>query len=362
MVRFFLGGAVVRVLVHLGYNKCASTYVQNSLFAAAPALRAAGVAYPGTSPRTCHYGLSRHYGFGPEAPDIQPTDLGTLLDQAADAGCDRVILSSEYLSLCRPSAAARLVADMEHAGVHAEYVLFSRPLLGWVAALFNQYVKTVDDGRPLPHIDAFVDQVLRNRAIDLAGRHAMWQGLVGRRALTHYRLGETSGERGATDILTPFEAFAGCTINAAPARNANRSLTPDQLYSIGQLRGLPKGVARDLEIERLVRGGVARERAPKDYLRISPDRMARLRDEIETPYLGLPWKPLPVRVNALCSLGDASAQGLGQIRFDRARGVGQPAPKRGGILAQLQRYAGSPRNPIQPRGERADGERCHGPA
>lgn len=344
----------MQVLVHLGFNKCASTFVQNALFGSAAVLHDAGVAYPGTAPRTCHYGLSRHYGFGPEAADIAPVDLGTLFEQAAEAGCDKVILSSEYLSLCRPAAAARFVADIERAGVEAEYVLFSRPVLGWISALFNQYVKTVDDGKPLPDINAFVDQVLRNRAIDLAGRHTMWQGLVGRRALTHYRLGRASA---SAEILTPFEKFAGCEINGTPARNANRSLSADQIYSIGRLRALPQGPARDGEIARLVNGGTPRERAPETYLRISQDRMQRIRTEIEEPYLALPWQPLPTWTER-----SGLKKRLRQIRFDRTSGIHQTAMKRPGILAQFQRYAGSARNAIQPGRKGADAESRYRPA
>ena len=115
----------MRVLVHLGLNKCASTFIQQALKAAAADLRLAGVAYTGTGTRAAHYGLSQHYGFGPDAPGLGCQDVTRILDKTAAQGCDRMILSSEYLSLYRPKAAARLVADLEDAGVTAEYLMYS---------------------------------------------------------------------------------------------------------------------------------------------------------------------------------------------------------------------------------------------
>lgn len=344
----------MRVLVHLGFNKCASTFVQHALFSAGPALAKAGVAYPGTAPRTCHYGLSRHYGFGPEAQEIMPTTLMSLLDQANDSDCDKVILSSEYLSLCHPAAAARLVADMQSAGVTAEYILFSRPLLGWISALFNQYVKTVDDGRALPNINAFVDQVLHNRAVDLAARYRMWEGLVGKRHLSHYRLTCGTGASGAGDVLAPFSAFAGCNITPPPTADDNRSLNPHQLFGIQQLRAEAPGHRRDREIDRLLGGGAVKTKAPADFLTISPDRMTRLRTEIEDPYLALPWQNLPTSDQSA-----NSGQSVRQIRFNGSSSFAKPMPERSGILAHLERYAGRAINTAQTRSEGTNVERSH---
>ena len=58
----------MHVLVHLGLNKCGSTYLQHALHAARPRLIEAGTFYPEQSGPPCQYGLSRYYGFGPDAP------------------------------------------------------------------------------------------------------------------------------------------------------------------------------------------------------------------------------------------------------------------------------------------------------
>lgn len=280
----------MQVLVHLGLNKCASTFVQRRLQASRDGLRAVGCSYPGAGPAGAQYGLSKHYGFGPDAPEVAATYARQLLDLAADEGADRVILSSEYLSLQRPQAAARLVRDLDAAGAEVRYVLFSRPVLGWVAALFNQYVKTVDAARPMPHIDAFVDQIFRNRTIDIAARYRVWADLVGEDAIAHYHL---SGASDRNDVLRPFEAFAGCPIEALPCQGENRSLSPDQLYSVGALRAQPPSLLRTRAISRLLAGGAPTLRAPESYLRLSEDRKARLRTEIEAPYLALPHHAFP---------------------------------------------------------------------
>ena len=96
----------MQVLLHLGLNKCASTYIQNALDAARPALLDAGVWYPAQPGPPCQYGLSRAYGFGPDESDIPKAFVADLVAEAALRGCGRLILSSEYLSLHRPAGAA----------------------------------------------------------------------------------------------------------------------------------------------------------------------------------------------------------------------------------------------------------------
>lgn len=325
-----MSGVAMRVLVHLGLNKCASTFVQQALAKAAPALRRTGVAYRGAGTHGCQYGLSRHYGFGPDAPEVLTTSVAEVLDEAQAANCDRVILSSEYLSLYKPNAAAKLVEDLRRYGATTEYVLFSRPLLGWIAALFNQYVKTVDQKATFPNINGFVDQVLRNRAVDIARRYHMWAGLVGERAITHYRLTGLAAQNG---IHAPFEQFAGQTICEAHPARVNCSLNPGQVHSIGLLRERPPCTERDREITRILMGGAGHSAAPDDYLVITPDRLERLRSEIETPYLALPWTSLPTRDP------QRSNQALGKAGFNGPCSLTQARPESGGISAEMQRDA-----------------------
>jgi len=164
----------MQILVHLGLNKCASTAIQQALAAARDELRQRGVFYGAENGRVAQYGLSRHYGFGPNVAGVTPRSLGCPATEVERQGCRRLIVSSEYLSLCRPAANAAIAAfaaDLAALGAEARFLLFSRPLVPSVRSLFNQYVKTVDGGPYLRSINAYVDQVLANGAIDIARRH-----------------------------------------------------------------------------------------------------------------------------------------------------------------------------------------------
>ena len=275
----------MHVLVHLGLNKCGSTFLQHALDAARLRLCAAGIWYPSQAGPPCQYGLSRYYGFGPDAPGIAQQTVATLVASARAASCGRLILSSEYLSLYRPAAAERLVADLTRAGCRAEFLFFSRPIVDWVRSLFNQYVRTVEGGRYLPGIDAFVDQVLENRAIDVARRYHQWDRLAAPGALRHLRI--SPGED-AMALLTPVSVFCSLDIAPPPDLPRNASVCTDSLFRIGQLRQEAPNRARNLELEALLNGGPPPGRAPADYLRISPAQHDRLVREIVEPYERLP--------------------------------------------------------------------------
>jgi hypothetical protein len=134
----------MQILVHLGLNKCASTYIQQALAATQAGLRQQGVFYAVEGGRTAQYGLSRHYGFGPDVDGVTPRNLAWLMAEASRRHCTRLIVSSEYLSLCRPAAIAAFTADLDALGAEARFLIFSRETGPWLRSLFNQYVKTVD--------------------------------------------------------------------------------------------------------------------------------------------------------------------------------------------------------------------------
>lgn len=278
----------MKVLVHLGLNKCASTYVQHALDGTRCRLARAGVWYPAQDGPPCQYGLSRALGFGPDVPEVAPQTVAGLVGAARAAGCERMILSSEYMSLCRPRAAAALVADLDHAGCTARFVLISRHPLDWIRSLFNQYVRSVEGDRALPHIDAFVDQVLGNHTVDIAGRHAMWAGIAGAGALDHYRL---TPDLQSNAVLQPFAEFASMAI--APAEDAcNASVGIDALWRIGQLRAKPRARAEETELNALLDGQPTDRQAPAEYGTISHSRLNRLEDEVIRPYRALPYQDL----------------------------------------------------------------------
>lgn len=279
----------MQVLVHLGLNKCASTYLQHALSASRAALLRAGVFYPAAGGRHCDYGVSRQYGFGPDAAEIPCQPVAPVIARARALGAERVILSSEYFSLHRPAAAGRLVNDLSAAECRVRYILFSRPVIGWIRSLYNQYLRTVDDGRPPADIDAFVDQVLANGAIDIRRRYEMWRGLAGSANIEHFRIADpTPGAK----VLAPFAQFAGVEIPVPGQAEANPSIPPGALYRIARLRAEAPAPARDALIRRLIAGELAAPPAPAGFLVIGKERMARLKEQVIEPYEAIPSAPL----------------------------------------------------------------------
>lgn len=116
----------MQVLVHLGLNKCASTYIQAALSAAAAPLLEHGVYYDVTEGRTAHYDVSDHYGFDKEKAGHTPTSLAALFRRADEHGCGRIIVSSEYFSRPKRSAIAAFRDDLEKLDADARLLLFSR--------------------------------------------------------------------------------------------------------------------------------------------------------------------------------------------------------------------------------------------
>ena len=275
----------MRVLVHLGLNKCASTYIQRVLAHNRAHLADRGTLYPLSGSHDCHYGVSRHFGFGPDDESVVPTSVEAILQQAETGDVERLILSSEYLSLYCPKAAERLHRALTDNGLVPEYLIYSRPIAEWIEALFNQYVKTVENGRYLRSINDFVDQVLKNKTVDAGRRISMWSDLAGHGGLTHVRLNECEGNR---DLLAPFRRFTGCELALPRASRVNESLSKDALFQLGLLRQLAPSNARDRRIERILSGGCRPRPAPAAYLEMAERTKQRLKDEIEPAYLELP--------------------------------------------------------------------------
>lgn len=279
----------MHVLVHIGLNKCGSTFIQNALDRARPTLKAARTYYPAQIGPPCQYGLSKAYGFGPDNPEIAPQYVGHLVETAKAQDCSRMILSSEYLSLHRPDAAIKLWADLLVHTDKIQIVVFSREIFSWVHSLFNQYVKTVEGLGQLDDMNAFIDQVLRNRAINLAARINMWRDMVPGGVLHHYRLED---HRDWQTALGVFEAFAGLNVELEPPDIENRSLETAALHRIGQLRRKLPTKERDAEIRRLLSGGTSPYPAPTGFLDISADRRARIIREIVAPFAAIPCLPI----------------------------------------------------------------------
>lgn len=282
----------MQILIHLGLNKCASTYIQQALAAAQAPLRRQGVFYPVEGARTAQYGLSRHYGFGPDVTGVTPRSMSWLVAEAERRGCGRMILSSEYLSLYRPAAIAAFTAELQVLGAEAQYLMFSREIGAWVRSLFNQYVKTVDSGPHFRSINEFVDHVLANGAIDIARRHGAWEAAVGVGRLAHHHIAPGAPPE---QVLRPFADFAGIAIAPAKGRDGNCSLAPGALYLTGLLRQALPSAGRDSVLARVARRDCPWIPVPAGYLEIDAERMSRLETLVARPFQALPRTPLPAK-------------------------------------------------------------------
>jgi hypothetical protein len=278
------------ILIHLGLNKCASSYIQQALAAAQAGLRRQGVFYAVEGGRPAQYGLSRHYGFGPDVGGVTPRSLTWLMAEASRRHCSRLIVSSEYLSLYRPAAIAALTADLKALGADARFLIYSRDVTPWLRSLFNQFVKTVDSGPHFVSIDEFVDHVLANGAIDIARRYHAWADVVGAERLAHHHI---AAGQAPVDVLTPFADFSGMPV-APAAQGDNRSLSAGALYLTGLIRQAKPGAGRDRLLARVAASDCAWVPVPVYYLEIGADRMARLEDQIATPFAALPRVGNPV--------------------------------------------------------------------
>lgn len=282
----------MQVLVHIGLNKCASTYVQAALAAARAGLRAQGVYYDVTDGRFAHYTVSDHYGFGSGKVVRKPMSLSALVRQAEDHGCGRIIISSEHFSRPRRPAIAAFRDDLEKLAVEARFLFFSREPVSWARSLFNQHVKTMDDGPYFSSINSFIDHALQRGIMDIAKRYRAWAEAFGDARVEHYHIAEG---RSPGDVLLPFADFAGLDLQPAPNADHNHSLSPGALYLSGLVRRAPPLPGRSRVLASIAASDCSWVPVPPDYFEIDAERMARLEEQVIAPFAALPRAELPTR-------------------------------------------------------------------
>lgn len=284
----------MRLLLHIGLNKCASSFIQHRLRRNASALAEAGVLYPVEAVGNGQFGLSKHYGFGPMRNEaVEERSIADVARLAREQDATAVILSSEYFSLNRPEGITKLLDDIRSEGFELSRVLFfARPVEPWLRSLFNQYIRSIDTGPYLGSIDAYLDQVMRHGELDIAGRFRAWQAAVG---ADRIRLIDIRSTEPRELVLRPFESFAGIELTAGHDVHYNSSLPPGVLHILGLVRRAPPSEARSELIRTLfdLDHDLARAiPAPAGYDTISEDRLERIRREIEEPFAALPRAPL----------------------------------------------------------------------
>jgi len=216
--------------------------------------------------------------------------LSWLVAEAERRDCDRMILSSEYLSLYRPAAIASFATELQVLGAEAQFLFFSREVGAWVRSLFNQFVKTVDSHPHFRSINDFVDHVLANGAIDIAQRLGAWTAVAEPGRIAHHYI---APGQAPDRVLGPFAAFAGIAIAPVSGGDANTSLSPGALYLTSLLREALPFPGRDAVLAGVARRACTWVPVPEGYLKIDPSRMARLETEILRPFAALPRMPLP---------------------------------------------------------------------
>ncbi|MGI8521686.1 MAG: hypothetical protein ACR2K3_00010 [Nocardioides sp.] len=166
------------VLVHIGPRKTGSTAIQSSFFEVAEQLRSCGVVYPGTNARH-HFAVWNLVGWSPKMRNDPPPRAWDDLVREVQAHPDeRVVISSEHLSVAGPRAIERLVSDFGAERVHV--VLVVRPLDKLLPSQWQERVKsmqTVD-------YESWLGQVLARKG----GPHArqFWRGHGLRRVLNRW--------------------------------------------------------------------------------------------------------------------------------------------------------------------------------
>jgi hypothetical protein len=152
----------MRLTLHVGLPKTASTTIQHVLETSQAALAQAGVVYPGST--ALHLGLVRQVQSGRDADAARTIDA--MAEEARAAGAEHLLLSCEHMSLMPERAMLRLKALFEAGlpGLRETRVLaYVREPIGFATSLCQQRLKagttrlaTFQDApwplRPLPLI------------------------------------------------------------------------------------------------------------------------------------------------------------------------------------------------------------------
>jgi len=127
-------------LVHIGFPKTGTTFLQGALSRARPELAAHGAVYPGKDRyhKAAGVYISRAVPRRGDPP-VSEADWLKLVKQVNAAGDDRVIVSSEWLSETPIADVRRVVEDLGGERVHVVATL--RPLVKIMPSAWQQYLQ-----------------------------------------------------------------------------------------------------------------------------------------------------------------------------------------------------------------------------
>jgi hypothetical protein len=269
-------------LIHIGFPKTGTTFLQGALSRARPQLRELGVVYPGKDRyhKSAGVFISEAVPRRGDAP-VSEADWTRLVKQTHAAGDRRVVISSEWLSETPTDAVRRVVKELGDDRVHVVATL--RPIVKIMPSAWQQYLQ---NGARLQYERWLRGMLLRppyNRPTPSfwkRQRHdvilARWAEIAGPENVTAIVV----DSRDHSMLLRQFESLLalpeGVLIPEPPDRD-NRSLT----WPEAEMLRLVNNTSRDLEwpdslYRSTVRQGVLR-------------RLAELRPELDSmPKLELP--------------------------------------------------------------------------
>lgn len=250
-------------LVHIGPHKTGTTSVQTAFHAGRTRLRQHGVHYAGSTEQSLLPALAVAGGSGMRGSrPPRPEDWTELVDEVRDAGDQRVVVSSEFLSYADDAAARRVVTELTGGPVHV--VITLRPIYKIAPSQWQQYVQ---NGLRVPYGE-WLDGMFRRPPYDQPTpsfwrRHKQdelvrrWAGVAGAGNLTVV----VADESDPGMLLRTFEAFVGLPEGSlVPTENAaNRSLTFGEIELVRRLNvEFEKRRWSDEAHARFVRHGAAR--------------------------------------------------------------------------------------------------------
>src|SRR6266571_5082647 len=226
-------------LVHIGPHKTGTTSVQTAFHVGRTMLRQHGVHYAGSLEQPLLAALAVAGGGGMRGSrPPRPEDWTELVDEVRDAGEQRVVVSTEFLSYADEAAARRVVTEITGGPVHV--VITLRPIYKIAPSQWQQYVQNwlrvpygewLDGMFRRPPYDEPTPSFWRRHKQDEMVRR--WAGAVGAGNLTVV----VADESDPGMLLRTFEAFVGLPEGSlVPTKNAaNRSLTFAEIELVRRL-------------------------------------------------------------------------------------------------------------------------------
>ena len=247
-----------RLYLHIGYPKTGTTALQTFFSENTEALATAGILYPATGRiSNAHYAFNfslRIGHFNPKLDIPAPNVLRAALDkEASAAGCDALLVSSEYFSLARRADEVR---DF-FVGYDVKIVVYLRRHDDAVESGYGQSVQTVPSPPWGPTIDSYVLYEITANPIlyDYLPTLQRWAAVFGKDALI---VRPFERQQNTPDLFSDMLGAIGVVDSPAFQRpgQINNSLRPEAIAAIHAVRrtSLPEPIKSNV-VSHLIRTG-----------------------------------------------------------------------------------------------------------